>query len=96
MIKHIVAFRLKETNKADNIQRLKSMLDSLEGYISEILSYETGLNISDRSTAYDLVLVSGFASVTDLETYRNHPEHLKVADFIKQVVSDTVVVDYEI
>ncbi len=96
MIKHIVAFKLKNTNKEDNIQHLKSKLDRLPEVIPGVMNFETGKNISDRSSAYDLVLISEFASLNDLEMYRNHPEHLKVLDIIQQVVGDTVVIDYEV
>ncbi len=96
MIKHIVAFKLKNTNKEDNIQDLKSKLDRLPEVIPGVLTFETGKNISDRSSAYDLVLISEFGSQNDLDMYRNHPEHLKVLDIIQQVVDDTVVVDYEV
>ena len=96
MIKHIVAFKMNETDKADNLQRLKSELDHLPTKIPDIVSYETGINISSRSSAYDLILVSVFQDLDALDSYRNHPEHLKVTGHIKQIVSDTIVVDYEV
>jgi antibiotic biosynthesis monooxygenase (ABM) superfamily enzyme len=96
MIKHIVAFKLKDTNKEDNLQSLKSKLERLPEVIPGVMNFETGKNISNRSSAYDLVLISEFASLNDLDMYRNHPEHIKVLDIIQQVVDNTVVVDYEI
>lgn len=96
MIKHIVSFKLKDTDKEGNLQQLKSELDRLPEVIPGVVAFETGKNVSDRSSAYDLVLVSEFASTNDLDVYRNHPEHLKVLDLIHQVVADTVVVDYEV
>ena len=45
--------------------------------------------------AFDAVLVSEFRDQAALEAYKNHPEHLKVADFVASVKLDRAVVDYE-
>ena len=49
---------------------------------------------SERS--YDLIYISEFDSLEALEAYRVHPEHVKVAEFIKNVRVAQAVTDTEI
>jgi hypothetical protein len=95
MIKHIVSFKLKDefTNKASLI---KDALDGLPVKILEIKTFEVGINIADTDSAYDLVLVSEFESLDDLNTYRVHPEHQKVVELIAKYKLTSMVVDYKI
>ncbi len=99
MIKHIVFIKIKgaasEEAKMSDLQKLKEALDKLPSQIPEIKKYETGINISDASTASDLALIGEFESANDLETYKNHPEHLKVLDLISSIKGRTAVVDFE-
>jgi len=46
-------------------------------------------------TAMDVVLVSAFDDLNALNRYMNHPLHVEVIEFVKQVVSDRRAVDYE-
>ena len=93
MIKHIVSFKLKEESK-DKAELIKQKLEELSSKISQIKYFEIGINISDSPAAYDLVLVSEFLSVEELDAYRMHPEHIKVADIIALYKSTSMVVDY--
>ncbi len=99
MIKHIVFIKIKgassEDEKMNDLKKLKSALDALPGTIPEIKNYETGINISDSSTASDFVLIGEFESKDALETYKNHPEHKKVLDLISSIKGRTSVVDFE-
>jgi hypothetical protein len=55
-----------------------------------------GINFSEATVAYDLVLISEFFSKEALSSYQMHPEHVKVADFVGKVCESRVVVDYVI
>lgn len=93
MIKHIVSFKLKPEYK-DKAPQIKQALDSLPEKIFQIKYFQIGINISTAPSAYDLVLVSGFDSVEDLDIYRKHPEHVKVVEFIALYKAESMVVDY--
>ena len=95
MIKHIVSFKLKEEFK-DKSELIKQKLEELPSKISEIKFFEIGINISDSPAAYDVVLVSEFLSVEELNTYRMHPEHINVTKIIALYKSTSMVVDYNI
>ncbi len=98
MIKHIVLFRFKVyaegADKTKNIEKMKSQLEALEGIIEEIKFFEVGVNFGNSDASYDLALCSEFESKEDLYRYQKHPEHVKVADFVKKVCEDRVVTDY--
>jgi len=99
MIRHIVFFRLKEQNdkglKQDQLQDLKNFLESLKEKIEGIVHLETGINFSAREVAFDLALISDFASVNDLEKYIAHPEHQKLLELLNEIKKEVAVVDYE-
>ena len=98
MLKHIVTFKIKastENEKKERVALLKDYLEKLPPVIPEIKYYEVGVNISTSINAFDLILISEFKSEAELETYRKHPEHQKVVDFINEIKENIVVVDYE-
>lgn len=97
MIKHIVMMRLKDvsvTEKHEQLQHIKSILEALFGVVPSLKAMEVGLNFSDRDTAFDLVLVSLFEDKEGLSEYAIHPEHIKVLDYLKGRLETTAVTDY--
>ena len=95
MVVHIVMFKFKEENKQANIIQAKQMLEELMGAVPTLRSMDVGLNFANEERAMDLSIITTFESKAGLEAYAVHPEHLKVVDFIKQVVEYSKVVDYE-
>ena len=83
--------------KEEKLKALNTMMEDLKTKIPEVVHLEAGLNFSTRETAYDIVLISDFRSVEDLEIYRVHPEHAKLMEFIKAdgATYEVAVVDYE-
>ncbi|WP_194190891.1 Dabb family protein [Clostridium chrysemydis] len=96
MIKHIVTWNIKEENKEENMKEMKRMLESLKGKIEEIVDIEVGININKSDAKKDIVLFSEFKSLKDLDIYQNHPLHLEVGKFVKEIAIDRNVVDYEV
>ena len=98
MIKHIVLFRIKGNGekKKENTSLFKDKLDELKNKIPEIKHIETGINISESLSSFDLILTTHFINSQDLDTYRNHPDHQKVVKLIEEVASEVAVVDYTI
>lgn len=99
MIKHIVFIKIKgaasEDEKINDLNKLKDALDALPAIIPEIKKFETGINISDASTASDFALIGEFENKDTLDVYKNHPEHKKVLDLISSIKGRTAVVDFE-
>lgn len=91
MIKHIVIWKLKDKEQA---LEMKKRLEALPHKIKEIQSLEVGINILPVND-YDIALTVTFNNLDDLNTYQNHPDHLQVVAFVKQVAEKRVAVDYE-
>ncbi len=101
MIKHIVMWKLKEVaqgkTKAENAQVMKDLLEGLPEKIEELQQAEVGINIleGNNDSICDVVLTVECNSKKDLEIYAAHSDHLKVVSFIKKVVTERRVVDYQ-
>ena len=94
MIKHIVMWKFKE-NEEEKMKEFLEGLNRLKGIIPEIKNMETGINVKKKNE-YDAILISEFESMEDLETYKNHPEHIKVSNLCKSIRIDRQAIDYEI
>ncbi len=99
MIKHIVMWRLKDSaagaSREENAKKLKQSLEDLKDKIRDIKALEVGINFNASPAAFDVVLYSEFADREGLDSYQNHPEHLKIVDFVGEIRTDRAVVDYE-
>lgn len=94
MIVHIVIFKFKDENKAQNIEKVTQELNDLLTKIDELKSIEVGVDFNQSERAFDLSLYSTFESKEDLKAYAIHPAHLEVVSLIKSVTSESKVVDY--
>ncbi|EDU36475.1 stress responsive A/B barrel domain protein [Clostridium sporogenes ATCC 15579] len=93
-------WKLKEfvegKSKLENANILKTSLEDLQNKIDVLKLIEVGVNINDSKQAYDVVLYSEFENLEDLNLYQNHPDHLKVGEFINKVKEERIVTDYEV
>jgi stage III sporulation protein SpoIIIAA len=87
-------FKFKNENKVLNIAKVKDRLENLEGKIDVLHSMEVGVNFNESDRAFDLSLYSTFDSEEDLKKYAIHEEHLSVVNLIKDVTTESKVVDY--
>ena len=99
MIKHVVMWEFKDqaagNSKEKNIELAAEKLLALKDLVEQIKFLEVGKNINQSEAAYELVLITEFESLSDLEQYQIHPEHEKVKDFIGETAAKRVLVDYE-
>ena len=95
----MVMWKIKDSDegagKNEIMDRIKDELEGLKGSIPEIKSLEIGRNSNELPTSFDIALYSEFDSKKDLETYKEHPEHVRVAQIVQQLTIEAVVVDYE-
>ena len=100
MIRHIVMWRFLESaegnSKVENIKIATESLYALIPKISEIKKMEIGADLLHTSASMDMALVTEFETLDTLHTYATHPEHLKVAEFMKKVTESRVVLDCEL
>jgi hypothetical protein len=81
-------------SKKENALKIKASLEGLKSKIKEVKYLEVGISASDAADFYDMVLISEFKDLRDLESYQKHPEHVKAAEFIGKVRLERKVVDY--
>jgi hypothetical protein len=86
MVTNNLLIKLKDRSK-DGIEKAKDMLLSMDGKIPVLLSIrvETDTRGPEKS-AYDIMLVTQFNELEDLDEYLNHPVHLEVAKYIKDAM----------
>ena len=93
MIQHIVMWKFREGTQAQ-AEEFLTRLAGLAGQIECIRSMSVRRSAVPGS-AYDAVLVSEFASLEDLDAYKNDPRHKAVSALCKSIREDRVAVDYE-
>lgn len=97
MIRHIVFWNLKEEadgrSKLENAKIMKDKLEALVGKVDGLRKAEVGFNFTDGG--YDLCLYSECDSKEALAVYQNHPEHVKVKEFVHKVILNRAVCDSE-
>ncbi len=91
MIRHIVMWKFRPGTEREQEQFLTG-LRNLQGVIPELLKSEVAVNVAPGN--YDAVLVSEFASLEDLDRYKNDPRHKAVSAICKSIREDRVAVDY--
>lgn len=95
----MVLWKLKDSHegmsKDELIAKFKQKVEVLKSAVPEIKTMELGKSFSELPVAYDISLYSEFDSKEDYEVFLNHPEHLKVGKFIRQIRTDTALVEYK-
>lgn len=96
MIKHVVAFTLKEMT-ADQEAALLAAFNGLVGVIPELKSFSMGRNVSDRDQTFTHCLVSEMEDMEAVRRYLVHPAHERaVEEHLKPVMISRAIVDYEV
>ena len=93
MITHVVLFKLKDRSP-QSIEKAKDVLLGLKGKIPLLRYIEVGIDLLHSGRSYDLVLITRFDSMEDLQAYQVHPVHLEVAKYINSVKEVSISVDY--
>jgi hypothetical protein len=99
MINHVVLFKLKsytsESQKQDIIGSIEDGLLGLKEKIAELKHIEVGVNYELAAKSYDICLISHFENIQQLDAYKIHPEHVKIAELIGQHAVERAAVDFE-
>lgn len=98
MVKHIVLFKFKSFDSAEEkeqkVKFIQSQLLNLKSIIKEIVSIEVDMNGNPKE-AFDLALISTHNSWDDLAVYDQHPDHVAVKKIIKEVLDVRSAADFE-
>lgn len=91
---HVVLFKLKDRS-AENVEKIAHLLRGMEGKIAPLQTIEVGVNVVPSLRAYDIALITRFASLADMEAYQAHPIHQDVLQTLRQATDTSVAVDFE-
>ena len=95
MITHIVIWKYR----VDIEQKLRdehiAMLQQLSATIDSVKSLAVGPDVLRLPRSYDTGLVATFEDQAALETYTVHPDHIRVADFGRNISEHVASVDFE-
>jgi len=99
MIRHIIMFKFTDVkndiDKQEKVNKMKTTFSPLRNIINVVESYEIAINLKNTAFSYDLAIISEYNSWEDLETYINHPEHLKAIKLCSDIQKEKAVLDYE-
>ena len=96
-VRHVVTWRLAETDpkvKAEQVERVRAGLESLPAVVADIRSLQVGVNGVGADDNWDVVLIADYDDEEGLRRYVEHPEHQKVAAYIRSVVSERAGIDF--
>lgn len=95
-LRHVVAFKFKETASPEDIKKVETAFRELKKTIKEIASYEWGTNNSpekhNKGTTHGFILT--FKSEKDRDAYLIHPEHKKFGSLVGPLLADVFVIDF--
>ena len=97
MVKHIVMWSFKEEipmeeRDADKV-RSKEGLEGLVGIVPGLLSARVVTDLISSST-HDFCLITEFDTPEALAAYKDNPDHVKVASFVRSVTCNRAALDY--
>lgn len=94
MITNNLLLKLKDRN-TENITEARDRLLSMGGQIDVLRDLKVKVDIRHGASSYDILLITKFASMEDLEIYLIHPFHVEVSKYIMDVVEASATVCYE-
>ena len=100
MIEHVVMWKFADfaegRTRAENCAYIKERLLALPAIIPEIKQMQIGCDLSGTDMSFDMMLRTRFASLEALHTYKVHPAHVAVSEYVKKVRTARAVVDAEV
>lgn len=94
MITNTLLIKLKEQNH-ETIEKTKSVLLSMEGKIKFLRGMQVQSDIRHGASSYDILLITHFDSMEDMDAYLVNPVHVKVSKYIASVLESGASVCYE-
>lgn len=91
---HVVLFKLKDRSP-EAVEKSAHVLRSMAGKIAPLQAIEVGVNVVPSPRAYDIALITRFASLADMELYQAHPIHQGVLAHMREVMETAAAVDFE-
>ncbi len=99
MIRHVVMWKFKENaegkTRTENMELVRQRLLALPALIPQIKRLEVGFDVKGTPSSMDVMLLTEFDTLEDLEAYIVHPDHQAVGPIVRAVTEVRAVVDSE-
>lgn len=96
VLRHVVAFKFKETATPEQIKEVENAFRGLKKKIPQIAGYEWGINNSpenlNKGFTHGFILT--FKTEKDRETYLPHPDHKAFGKMLGPLLADVFVIDF--
>lgn len=99
MIRHVVVFKLQATDpdvKQQNFLEMKSRLEKLVACDPGIVSISVSKGMDLVDFHWDVILTGDYETQQALDNYQVHPDHKDFIAWVANVISDKVVIDFEV
>lgn len=97
MLRHIILWKIKpeitDAEKPAVKERIKTSLEALVGVIDGLEEMTVHIDGLPSSTC-DMMLESKLRDADALAFYRDHPEHVKAATYVRSVVDVRLCLDF--
>jgi hypothetical protein len=95
-LRHIVAFKFKDTATPDQIKQVEDAFRALKTKIPQIVSLEWGTNISKENfdKGFTHAFIVTFDGQKQRDAYLVHAEHKKFVDLALPFIADVFVIDF--
>jgi hypothetical protein len=95
-LRHVVAFKFKDTASKDQIKQVEDAFRALPGKIPQIWKFEYGTNVSpekhDKGFTHGFIVT--FKTAQDRDDYLVHPAHKEFGKLVGPVLADVFVIDF--
>ena len=97
MLDRTILLKFKEDTTEEQLLAVIDRFHSLREHLQGVPYLRGGLNVSDRSQGFQVVLTIRFESIEALEAYEANPEHHACSAYIRESGRlDGIVADIEI
>ena len=96
MLRHVVSFKLTAEDRETKVAQaaeISRRLDALVALIPEVRNLTLGV---DTAGNWDIVLIADYDNAEALDAYQTHPEHVKVATYIRSLATARNCVDFSL
>jgi hypothetical protein len=95
-LRHVVAFKFKDTATAEQIKEVENAFRALKQKIPQISELEWGLNNSPEglNKGFTHAFILTFKSEKDREVYLPHPDHKAFGKTLGPLLADVFVLDF--
>ncbi|ODA41901.1 Dabb family protein [Desulfosporosinus sp. BG] len=95
MIINNLLIKLKEQNN-EIIEETRTALLGMKGKIEVLRDLQVEVDIRHGESSYDILLITKFASMEDMDAYLVHPVHVEVSKYILKVMETGAAVCYKL